>query len=171
VQEGALREDLYYRLNVFPISLPPLRERGKDVELLAEHFLEYLNQLEGTNKQLGAAARDRLRRYSWPGNVRELRNLVQREFILAENVMELEELGSDDGAGPTRVSAGEGGLSEVRVGLALDDVERRMILATLDHCGGDKRRAAAMLGISLKTLYNRLNQYAGRVPGPSPSGI
>jgi len=171
VQEGTLREDLFYRLNVFPIALPPLRERGRDVELLAEHFLEYLNHLEGTNKTLGTTARDRLRRYSWPGNVRELKNLVQREFIMSEDVMELEDLGSDDAAGPTRVSPNEGGLSEVRVGLALDDVERRMILATLEHCGGDKRRAAAMLGISLKTLYNRLNQYAGRVPGPSPTGV
>ena len=84
VAAGKLREDLLYRLNVFPIPLPPLRERGDDVERLAEHFLGELNAAEGTAKQLTAAGRERLRRHGWPGNLRELKNVVQRAFILAE---------------------------------------------------------------------------------------
>src|SRR6185436_3108196 len=84
VKAGKLREDLLYRLNIFPIPLPPLRERGDDVELLAEHFLGELNAAEGTAKQLTPAGRERLRRRSWPGNLRELKNALQRGFILAD---------------------------------------------------------------------------------------
>ena len=163
VRDGKLREDLYYRLNVFPIVLPPLRERGHDVELLAEHFLERLNQAEGTSKTLSAGAREALLRHSWPGNVRELKNAIQRAFILAEDTVGSELLDGDPLSGPM-VSATQAatGLDAIAVGLPLAEVERIMILATLEQSGGDKRRAAETLGISLKTLYNRLNVYANR---------
>src|SRR5262249_20566882 len=153
VREGRLREDLFYRLNVFPIVLPPLRERGRDVELLAEQFLERLNQEQGTSKTLSAAARDALRRHPWPGNARELKNALHRAFILAEGVVEAEMLGVD-ALGPTSPSASSRatGIDSISVGLPLTEVERVMILATLEQCGGDKRRAAQTLGISLKTL-------------------
>ena len=168
VRDGKLREDLYYRLNVFPVNLPPLRDRGEDVELLADYFLSQLNQEAGTTKVLSDRSRDRLRRHSWPGNVRELKNAMHRAFIMAEDQVELEipagaMAGSHDAAGGGGSSSG---LDSIEVGLALDEVERRVILATLERYEGDKRRAAETLGISLKTLYNRLNVYAASGNGP-----
>jgi len=155
VESGALREDLYYRLNVFPIAMPPLRERGDDVELLAEHFLTELNRGSGAAKRWSAAGLRRLRGHAWRGNVRELRNAVQRAFILAD-----EEIGADavPVEGPGAEPADDTVL-HVKPGTPIADVERRLILTTLDHFDGDKKRAAKALGISLKTLYNRLNVY------------
>ena len=152
-----LREDLYYRLNVFPIVLPPLRERDGDVLMLADHFLAALNRSEGTTKRLSTAARDRLRDHSWPGNVRELKNEIQRAHIMAEEVIELHDLGAE-----ARQHAAQqaGAALPPDVGRSLNDSERQLILATLEHCAGDKKRAAEILGISLKTLYNRLHLYA-----------
>ena len=92
VAAGKLREDLLYRLNVFPIPLPPLCERGDDIELLAETFLSDLNASEGTTKQLTRESRKRLRRHSWPGNVRELRNVIERAFILSEEDVDVKSL-------------------------------------------------------------------------------
>jgi DNA-binding NtrC family response regulator len=157
VAAGKLREDLVYRLNVFPIELPPLRDRAGDVELLARHFLDQLNRHEGTGKRFTASCLERLARHRWPGNVRELRNAVQRAFILAE-----EEIGPEClPVGPPAREATSGSLT-VEVGSSVAEVERRLILATLESCGGDKRRAAGVLQISLKTLYNRLSAYRGR---------
>jgi two-component system response regulator AtoC len=159
IQAKKLREDLFYRLNVFPIVLPPLRERDEDGVLLAEHFLEGMNNSEGTSKRLSADARERIRSHPWPGNVRELRNELQRAFIMSEEVIELEGLApaplptaAPRSGAQQPLDAGEG---------SLDESERRLILATLERCGGDKKRAAEILGISLKTLYNRLHLYAG----------
>src|ERR1700679_2410633 len=90
VRDGSLREDLLYRLAVFPIALAPLRERGEDVVLLAEHFLGELNARHGTHKQFGASALQTLRDYHWPGNVRELKNAIERAFIVCEQEMELQ---------------------------------------------------------------------------------
>jgi DNA-binding NtrC family response regulator len=159
VAAGRLRADLFYRLDVFPISLPPLRDRGDDVFLLAEQFLRELNAAEGTAKEFTAACLERLRRHTWPGNVRELKNVVQRAFILAK------------GAGvdclPRRNAGGETPLgaevmsapSLMALGTSLAEAQRRLILATLDHLGGCKPRAARILGISLNTLYHRLREY------------
>jgi len=148
-----LREDLLYRLNVFPIALPPLRERGEDVELLAEQCLGELNAASGTGKRFTRACLERLRRHSWPGNVRELKNVVQRAFILAE-----EDVGVDSlPLGVTEVVPASSLV--MQVGTPIAEMERRLILATLDQCDGDKKKAAAVLEISLKTLYNRLNEY------------
>ena len=156
VREGRLREDLFYRLNVFPIVLPPLREREGDVELLAEQFLEAFNEREGTKKRWQPAALRRLRAHPRPGNVRELANAVERVAILSGDVLE------DPGLLETGASAGEPGANgslAVPIGSSLDDAERRLILATLGQTGGDKREAARILGISLRTLYHRLSVY------------
>jgi two-component system, NtrC family, response regulator HydG len=155
VADGKLREDLLYRLNVFPVHLPPLREREDDIALLADHFLTLLNQSEGTGKRFSASARQRIRTYSWPGNVRELKNAVQRSFILAESQVDLD-VPSEN---PLPAIAAEAGPQSVAVGASLAEVERKLILATLEHYGGDKKKTAEVLGISLKTLYNRLNLY------------
>jgi two-component system, NtrC family, response regulator AtoC len=155
VAEGKLREDLLYRLNVFPISLPNLAERREDIELLADHFLTQLNKQEGTSKQLTKAARQRLRNHVWPGNVRELRNVVQRAFILAED-----EIG--EAALPLGANAREGTPASslvLKVGISVPETERRLILATLESFGGDKKKAAEVLKISIKKLYNRLREY------------
>jgi DNA-binding NtrC family response regulator len=150
---GKLRDDLYYRLSVFPIDLPPLRERGDDVELLAEKFLADLNHAEGTAKHFTRACLERLHRHNWPGNVRELQNVIRRAFILAEEDVGVDSL-------PLAVSEEVAAASLMtRVGTPIAEMERRLILATLEHCAGDKKKAADVLKISLKTLYNRLNEY------------
>jgi DNA-binding NtrC family response regulator len=154
VADGKLREDLLYRLNVFPIQLPPLRDRDDDVALLAEHFLEALNRESGQPpKGFTKAALDRLQAHPWPGNVRELRNVVQRAFILAPNDIDVDSI-------PLGVVEEKLGKSlTIRVGTPIEEAERRLILATLEHCAGDKKKTADVLKISLKTLYNRLNVY------------
>jgi len=152
--DGKLREDLYHRLNVFPIAMPPLRERGTDIELLAQHFLDQLNKQEGTGKWFAPPTIAALYGHAWPGNVRELKNYVQRAFILADEVIDAQ-------LAPATVSAPDSApLLTVRVGSTLEEVSRRLIEATLAECGS-KRKAADLLGISLKTLYNRLAAYKG----------
>jgi two-component system, NtrC family, response regulator HydG len=153
IASGKLREDLYYRLNVFPIHLPPLRERGDDVELLAEHFLGELNQAEGARKRFTRACLDRLHAHAWPGNVRELHNVVRRAFILADEELGVETLPAGSPEAPATLSV------TTRLGSSIAEAERRIILATLEHCKGDKKRAADVLKVSLKTLYSRLNEY------------
>jgi two-component system response regulator AtoC len=153
VASGALRQDLYYRLNVFPIHLPPLRERGDDVELLAEEFLGQLNRAEGTAKHFTRACLERLQRHSWPGNVRELQNVIKRAFILAEADVGVDSL-------PLGVTSQTVGATLVtQIGTPIAEMERRLILATIEHCSGDKKKAADLLEVNLKTLYNRLNEY------------
>jgi DNA-binding NtrC family response regulator len=169
VSQGKLREDLLYRLRVFPISLPPLRARGDDIELLANHFLAVLNQAGDfkTKKALTREALHKLRGYSWPGNVRELKNLVHQAFILADQDIDpaclpMQVRGNEAAAGgnSSEASAGDGPQHlKVGVGTSLAEADRRLILATLDEFGGNKRKTASVLGISLKTLYNRLNEY------------
>jgi two-component system response regulator AtoC len=155
VAEGKFRRDLLYRLNVFPIHLPPLRARSEDIAALAESFLGELNQQEGTRKTLAPATVAILRRCAWPGNVRELKNVVHRAFILAEDEIGPSCLAPElSGHAP----AADGG----RLPGALEtlaEAERRLIIASLDHFGGDKRKAADALGVSVRTLYNRLREY------------
>jgi two-component system, NtrC family, response regulator AtoC len=167
VHEGKLREDLWYRLNVFPIALPPLRERAGDVEALAEHFLTELNAANGTHKRWHEAAVAAMRRYAWPGNVRELKNLVHRGYIMAEDELGAECLPTEAGENAIAAAApaattphnGSGPTLTVQVGSSVAEVEHRLIVATLGACGGNKQKAADMLGVSLKTLYNRLAAY------------
>jgi transcriptional regulator with PAS, ATPase and Fis domain len=158
VQSGRLREDLLYRVAVFPIDMPPLRNRDNDVELLAEHFLAELNAQAGTQKRLSALARVTLRQHTWPGNVRELKNCIERAFILADQTLELAPLIQST----TRTSdpASDRERLDIRVGSRIYDMERSLIEATLSYFQGNKRRAADALGCSLKTLYNKLNGYS-----------
>ena len=156
VAEGKLREDLLYRLSVFPLRVPPLREREDDVELLAHYFLANLNSEGETAKHFSGDSLLCLRQYHWPGNVRELRNVVHRAFILAPNELDLRGI---VGRPMIQTAAGDELTLRIPVGTNLADAERWMIIATLKKCGGNKTRAAALLGVSLKTLYNRLNAY------------
>jgi two-component system response regulator AtoC len=156
VAQGKLREDLLYRLQVFPVQLPPLRERTEDIDLLAQHFLEQMNRQEQADKTFSAEALEQLRSYRWPGNVRELKNAIHRAFIMAEGkVIDNRCLPEGLAMQPPE----NGPYINMRVGSKLADVERKMILATLDQCGGIRERTAETLGISLKTLYNRLREY------------
>jgi two-component system response regulator AtoC len=227
VAEGLLREDLYYRLAVFPIELPPLRERREDIPLIAQHFLSALNAREGSGKRFTNAALAGLQACAWPGNVRELRNAVHRGFILAEgdhidadcvpldaqamasvpdalpvdalrtdavraddeSIAEaggekhaerpepprrIREIGQTGQIGPHEQigrsaqigQPGEATTSslDMAVGMTIAEVERRLILATLEHCGGHRERAAVMLGISARTLYNRMKHYEVKPP-------
>jgi DNA-binding NtrC family response regulator len=154
VAGGKLREDLLYRLRVLQIQLPPLRERVDDLELLASHFLEELNRSERTNKWFTRPAIQRMQGYSWPGNVRELKNVVHGAFILADD-----DIGTDALSGDITGESTQGLAVEIRVGSSVAEAERRLLLATLHDCRGDKKRTAEILGVSLKTLYNRLSAY------------
>ncbi|MEA2563989.1 MAG: hypothetical protein QOH06_5493 [Acidobacteriota bacterium] len=154
VSDGKLREDLLYRLQVFPIHMPPLRERNEDVELLADHFLGQLNERQASSKRFTEDSMERLRGHSWPGNVRELKNVVHRAFIMADQEITPRSLPREVG--------GDSGFQRslhFQVGSSIEDVEKRLIMATLEAYGGNKRKTADILGVSLKTLYNRLNQY------------
>jgi DNA-binding NtrC family response regulator len=157
-EEGRLREDIYYRLAVVNIELPPLRDRGDDILVLADFFLGELNLRNGTRKRMSEDLRARFLRHHWPGNVRELRNAVERAYILCDGELSLSEQDMPtlhEGRGAGRAT------DEIHlpIGASLDEIERTFILATLKHFQGDKRRAAEILGCSLKTLYNKLHAY------------
>ena len=161
VQDHKLREDLLYRLSVFPLHVPPLRERGTDIDMLALHFLGKLNAQHHTRKQLSDNALRQLREYPWPGNVRHLKNVIHRSYIMADSTIDSVVLPMP-GNDATLQSSHE---LRFKVGTSLAEAEKHMISATLRHYDGDKRQTAQTLGISLKTLYNRLNEYkaiAGR---------
>jgi len=171
VADNYLREDLMYRLAVFPINLPPLRARGDDIDMLARHFLAALNADAETSKAFSPESLSMLRAHPWPGNVRELKNCVQRAFIMSDDEVELQGL-----TPVTRTSSGEGSCLRFTIGTPLAVMEKKTIFATLDHCSGNKRRAAEVLGVSLKTLYNRLAEYAADAADmgpqmPSVSGV
>ncbi|MDB5819312.1 MAG: response regulator of zinc sigma-54-dependent two-component system [Rhizobacter sp.] len=160
VAQGKLREDLYYRLNVFPIQLPPLRDRLEDIPLLAEHFLGDIGQREGSSKRFSRQALDTMSRYHWPGNVRELRNVAQRAYVMALDSVVTDEWMPKATSSIKSPSSDQDGF-DIDVGsTSLADVERRLILATLEHFSHQKEKTAAALGVSLKTLYNRLKEYS-----------
>jgi DNA-binding NtrC family response regulator len=156
VNSGKLREDLFYRLNVFAIDLPPLRERREDIPLLVQMFLTEFNRSNAKGiRGVDQEAMYILERYPWPGNIRELRNVIERATILAES-----EFIEPRHLPPTLVSRGEESLPTLTIapGTTVDEAERRLILLTLDHTRNNKTRAAEILGISLKTLHNKLNR-------------
>jgi DNA-binding NtrC family response regulator len=163
VRQGKLREDLFYRLNVFAIQLPPLRDRKGDVPLLIQAFLKEFNARNG-KAIVGASDRamEILERHTWPGNVRELRNVIERATIVAKGdhiePADLPHLSSQSTAAnaPSGAAAASGG--GLTPGTTVDEAERKLIEVTLEHTGGNKTRAAEMLGISLKTLHNKLNR-------------
>jgi DNA-binding NtrC family response regulator len=159
LREGRLREDLFYRLKVFPLHLPPLRERGSDLGLLVEHFLQEHNRAETTNKKLTESAFARLQAHHWPGNVRELKNVMHRAYILADVEIDVDCLPAEIEAGGGVVQDPHGPTLHLPLGVTIEEAERRLILATVEQAGGDKQEASRILGVSLKTLYNRLNAY------------
>lgn len=153
---GAFRKDLFFRLAGFPIDVPPLRERDGDIELLARHFLAALNRENDTRRFLDAAAVATLNAYSWPGNVRELKHHIMRAYVMCgADRMTAADLQVSDEEWQQSLD----GTSSFMVGDSLEDVERKLIYATLKCFRGNKRRTAQALGLSLKTIYNRLNQY------------
>jgi len=172
ISAGKLREDLYYRLNVFPLSLPPLRDRREDVGLLANHFLGEIGKKEGEDKRFTPAGIARLERYDWPGNVRELRNVVQRAYVMSPGPTIEEKWLPAGSAGSAAAAeaplASESGVVRIPVGSSIADAERALILATLAHYDHHKEKTAAVLGISLKTLYNRLREYSADHAGEAP---
>jgi DNA-binding NtrC family response regulator len=156
VNSGKLREDLFYRLNVFALDLPPLRERREDIPLLVQSFLNEFNRTNGKAvRGVDQEAMYLMERYPWPGNIRELRNVIERATILADS-----EFIESKHLPPTLITRGEESLPTMTIspGTTVDEAERRLILLTLDHTRNNKTRAAEILGISLKTLHNKLNR-------------
>ncbi|GMU65039.1 MAG: sigma-54-dependent Fis family transcriptional regulator [Acidobacteriota bacterium] len=166
IAEGRFRSDLLYRLRVVPVALPPLRDRGGDVEALAASFLEEFGREHGGAKRFSKAALARIVAYSWPGNVRELRNAVQQAAILAGTTVEPEHLPEQvravTSASTAAVAADGPGSVTLELPISLADAQRHLVLATLERFDGDKAKAAEILGISLKTLYSRLREYSAQ---------
>jgi two-component system response regulator HydG len=157
VEEDRFRADLYYRLNVIPIRIPPLRQRKDDIPLLAEHFLKiYCESADKPLKTISGEALDVLMRYEWPGNVRELENALERSVILQDNrVIAPEDL-------PERLRharADSRGSIVSTSNLTLEELEKEYLLKVLDETGWHKKRAAAILGINASTLYRKLQRY------------
>jgi len=163
VTAGKLREDLFYRLNAFEIRLPALRERLEDVPLLANHFLSELNARDEGSKHLSPVATEALTTYHWPGNVRQLLSAMQRAYIMAKgDVIDADAL-SFEASHAAAEPVPSGTCVSVKIGTPIAEMERRLIYATLEHCGGRREKAAELLGVSPKTLYNRMREYE-RVP-------
>ncbi len=163
VRENRLREDLYYRIAVFPIEIPPLRQRGDDVVELAEFFLARMNAASDRTKRFSPSSIDAARRHPWPGNVRELKHAVEYAYIVGDDEVDLDAAigrASELTAQAAPHAAPREGELRVRIGSRLCDVERSVIEATLERFAGNKRRTAEVLGCSVKTLYNKLNRYA-----------
>lgn len=183
VRSGAFREDLLFRLNVINVHLPPLRERPRDIDLLADHFAEKYAEVNDTApRQLTPAAREKLHHHEWRGNVRELENTLHRAVLLAEG-SEIDAAAiilsnqitpaasPSNGAEKTAAAVGEKDNSSIGalVGRTVQDVERDLIIDTVYHCLGNRTHAAGILGISIRTLRNKLKQYGDdgiKVPMP-----
>ena len=176
VELGSFRRDLFYRLSVFPIQLPSLRERPEDIHPLVIHFLEYYKQKTG--RFVSGISRDALAAlmsYDWPGNVRELENAIERAVIIASgrqielddlpvavSKSTLEEKARVRGERAKAANEGRTTSIEIDVPSSMDEIERQVIEATLDYTAGDKTRAARELGIGRKTIYRKLEQYNGK---------
>jgi DNA-binding NtrC family response regulator len=162
IQDGTFRDDLYHRLAVFPLSLPPLRDRGDDVALLAERFVEKYRALYGYGpKALAPALMDRFREAEWPGNVRQLENMVHRGVVLSADreTIETDDVDHAFLADAAPIGGGPGLASRPLAVTTLDEMERRMILQALDESEGNQQQAADRLGISDRTIRNKLKRY------------
>jgi DNA-binding NtrC family response regulator len=155
VRSGAFREDLFYRLNVVPITIPPLRERPEDIPVLAQHFL--LRYGRGREIKLSAAAVEAMRAHDWPGNVRELENSIQRAAIVRSG--DRSEIGPEDIFAPGTAPVRSPSTTGIQPGTTVREMEQELILATLKRTGGNRTTAAKLLGISLRTLRNKINEY------------
>ena len=161
IEEGKFRPDLYYRLNVFRLEVPALRERKEDIPLLVEHFIRKFSQ--AMNKRIvrvAPAAMALLQHYEWPGNVRELENAVERAMVVAQEP----ELREEDFTLKLSAAPAEG------APMTLDEVERAHILKVLDECGGNQTRAAERLDIDRVTLYNKLKKYGWKKTAATVGG-
>ena len=173
VRKGGFREDLYFRLNVVNLRIPPLRERPQDIEPLAEHFAKKYAAANGVEyRSIAVPLRDMLRRHAWRGNVRELENTMHRAVLLSG--------GGELGADAVMLSPGKNGEAQgvgaqargALVGRTVADVERDLIIETLQHCLGNRTHAATILGISIRTLRNKLQLYRQEgVPVPPPNEL
>ncbi len=191
VKKGTFREDLYFRLNVIPVNIPSLRDRREDIQPLAEHFIEKYSKANGVAvRKMTDASINKLNQYSWPGNVRELENSMHRTVLLATgSAIEPEAIflqGSNEqafvaaGGSAIRTSSpapasGAGNTMPTNTGMVgrtVDSVEQELILDTLSHCLGNRTHAANILGISIRTLRNKLKQYSeqGAAIPPPPTG-
>jgi DNA-binding NtrC family response regulator len=158
VREGSLREDLYYRLNVFTVGMPSLRDRLDDLPLLIESFVQHFAQLN--HKQINGVDEESLaalKSCPWPGNVRQLRNVIERAAVLCSGAV----IGIGDLPTELRVSGQpQAAVFQIRLGTSLEDIERELISRTIEFVGGSKTRAANLLGVTVRTIYNRLERYA-----------
>ena len=171
VSQGHLRPDLYYRLNVFNINMPPLREHMEDLPAMADAMVNEMNQKHGRRVSgVAPSMLERLMEYNWPGNARELRNAIERAVILCPDGTPLDVGHLPPGFGkaqpPAEQNAGPG-VVPVHVGATVDEAERLLILRTLEATGQNKTRAAEILGVSLKTLHNKLKMYSGARESPA----
>src|SRR5690242_19507035 len=175
VRGGHLREDLYYRLNVFHIHLPPLRERRDDIAHIAEFLIGELNRKHNCKvSDVSQEVMEGFLRHNWPGNVRELRNVLERAVILAgEGTVEMKHLpaflqnraaapATATAAAPTDTPAAPSDAVQFSIGTTVEEAEKGLILRTLEHTKNNKTRAAEILGISLKTLHNKLKEYGSK---------
>ena len=166
IAEGTFREDLFFRIAAVQLRVPPLRERGTDIVLLAEEFLNRLNKRHSRHVTLGPAAKTALLAYPWPGNVRELEHVIARAFLLHEgealDELHLPEAENHASSG----TAPDGTATPGWPVLSLAEAEARTIKAALAHTRGDKTKAARLLGISRTALYEKLKRIA---PGPAPT--
>jgi DNA-binding NtrC family response regulator len=183
VSSGHLREDLFYRLNVFHIHLPPLRDRKEDIPAMTETLIGDMNRKHGCRvTEVSAEVLECLQRHRWPGNVRELRNVLERAVILAgEGTIEVKNLptflqgrpAAAEGASAAPAPAAEPGSTpkddfggvKFQIGTTVEEAEKGLILRTLEHTRNNKTRAAEILGISLKTLHNKLKEYGAQELG------
>jgi transcriptional regulator with PAS, ATPase and Fis domain len=154
MKEGQFREDLYYRLNVFSITIPPLRERRGDIPLLVEHFIHHSSLVAKREASVSTEALEALQRYPWPGNVRELKNVIEHALILCDSdVIEREHLPMAIRMGPSF------GVEDEATGLlTLEEAEKSYIRRVLNECKGHRQKAAHILGISERTLYRKLQE-------------
>jgi len=156
VEAGRFREDLYHRLNVFTIHVPSLRERKSDIKVLSEFFLtQFSHKFGKTAKMISKEALKLLREYDWPGNVRELKNSIQRAVLLCDSETITSEVLPDR----LKLKPSANDQISLKVGATLADAERALIIATLSHFNGNKKETARALGISRKSLYNKIRKY------------
>jgi len=168
VKDGRFREDLYYRLNVVPIVMPPLRERKEDISPLTDYFLAlYGEKNRKSLKGISGKALDLLVRYDWPGNIRELENCIERAVIMARE----EVIVPADFPPQIQVLSREEGTNGFNFpsGISLEEMERALIVKTLAETDGNRTRASEILGINRRTLQNKLKQYGLNTPSTRPA--
>lgn len=163
VKKGEFRQDLFYRLNVIPLRIPSLRARPSDLASLVQYFLQKVaSENDMAIKSVSVDAMEKLGRWNWPGNVRELQNVIERSCLMSENqVLKVQDIQIDDNR-PAAVAPQENGLS---AGMTIQEAEKRLIFKTLMHTGENRTKAAKILGISIRTLRNKLNEYKSEATG------